>query len=89
MKLEYHPLNPLTVQCSAMYLLLLYFMLHNRDISGRLFASFVAALVIFVEGEEQTDWFSNAELKDEADFENVTLMKDQVNTVSATFKSRK
>ena len=64
-------------------------MLHNWDILGRFVASFVPALVIFVEGEEQTDWFSSAKLEDEADFENVTLMKDNDNAVSATFKSRK
>ena len=52
-------------------------------------ASFVPGLVIFVEGEEQTDWFSSAKLEDENDFENVTLMKDSANAVSATFKSRK
>jgi len=68
-------------------------MSHNRDISGRFVASFVPGLVIFVEGEEQTDWFSSAKLEDENDFENdfenVTLMKDSANAVSATFKSRK
>ena len=52
-------------------------------------ASIVAALVIFVEDEDQTSWFASADLEAEVDFENVSLIKDEVSTVSASFKSGK
>ncbi|KAK2167442.1 hypothetical protein NP493_1275g00055 [Ridgeia piscesae] len=45
------------------------------------------ALVIFVEDEDQTSWFASAKLEAEVDFENVSLIKDDVSTVSASFKS--
>ena len=51
--------------------------------------SFATALVIFVEEDEQTSWFANAEPEAEFDFENVSLIKDADSTVSASFKSGK
>ncbi|KAI0209335.1 hypothetical protein LSAT2_005978 [Lamellibrachia satsuma] len=45
------------------------------------------ALVIFVEEDEQTEWFAKANLTGEAEFENVSIIKDETNTVSASFKS--
>ena len=52
-------------------------------------ATFVTALVIFVEEDEQTEWFAKANLTGEAEFENVSIIKDETNTVSASFKSGK
>ena len=51
--------------------------------------SFATALVIFVEEDTQTNWFANAKLEAEVDFENVSLIKDANHTVSASFKSGK
>ena len=42
-----------------------------------------------MEDEDQTSWFASAQLEAEVDFENVSLIKDDVSTVSASFKSGK
>ena len=51
--------------------------------------TFSTGLIIFVEEDEQTDWFGRANLTEEAEFENVSIIKDEANTISASFKSGK
>ena len=60
---------------------------HQYSSSINFTSEIVAALVIFVEDEDQTSWFASAQLEAEVDFENVSLIKDDVSTVSASFKS--
>ena len=50
---------------------------------------FATGLIIFVEEDEQTEWFARANLTEEAEFENVSIIKDETNTISASFKSGK
>ena len=49
----------------------------------------VSGFVILIEGDEQTEWFSRANHSDEVDFSEVSISKDDDNSVSASFKSGK
>ena len=49
----------------------------------------VSGFVILIEGDEQTAWFTRANHSDEADFSEVSISKDDDNSVSASFKSGK
>ena len=49
----------------------------------------VPGFVIFVDQEEQTGWFAKANVSDEADFVEVSISKDDISSVSASFKSGK
>jgi len=49
----------------------------------------VAGFVIIVDQDDQSDWFTKANISDEAEFDGVSIYKDKVNSVGAVFKSGK
>ena len=51
--------------------------------------SFYLGLAVFVEGVNETDWFTAANLTDEKDFDNVTLTKKNVTQIEVSYKSGK